>query len=151
MKCSRVAFSGLLIILSALFVGGCATRSTIDSRKQERYGVYSQLTPEMRASVDQGQIKVGMPMDAVYIAWGKPSQMISGESSQGKLVTWIYAGSYLQSYHYWGHRGGYYGGRRGYWSSPTLQTDYVPQNYVSAEVIFIDGVVREWRTLPHPE
>ncbi len=149
MMSSRVRFSWFLIILCGMVLSGCATRSTIDSRKKERYGVYSQLSPEMRSLVDQGQIKIGMPMDAVYIAWGKPSQISGGESSQGNVTTWLYTGSYLQEYNYVGYRGYY--GRHGYWAAPGMRTDYVSANYVSAEVIFQNGVVREWRTLPHPE
>jgi hypothetical protein len=32
-------------------------------------------------------------MDAVYIAWGKPSQVLQGESSQGSTITWLYTGT----------------------------------------------------------
>lgn len=146
---ARFGKTAVLVTIAILLVAGCATRSNVESRKKERYGAYSQLAPEFRTLVDQGNIKIGMPMDAVYIAWGKPSQIIGGESVQGKVVTWLYSDSYLQGYTYWGNRHSY--GRRGYYNSPTLEHDYYPQNYVAAEVNFANGVVRDWRTLPRPE
>jgi hypothetical protein len=96
--------------------------------------------------VDQGKIKVGMDMDAVYIAWGKPAQIVSGESSQGATTTWIYHGVKLQEIRYWGYR--YYGARC--WPEPYLDHDYYPRSYVRAEIVFADGKVREWRSLPQP-
>ena len=137
------------VAVSALVLSGCATqKSTIESRKQKQYAFYSQLSPEMKSLVDQGKIQVGMPMDAVFIAWGPPSQVSGGESTEGKLVTWIYAGTYLQEYSYWAYRPYY--GRRPYYGGPTLEHDYVPQNYVRAEVVFQNGVVQQWRTFPVP-
>jgi len=133
-----------LILLGGLLLVGCAT-STIETRKQERHGAYSELPAEQKAAVDTGKIKVGMSMDAVYIAWGKPADILTSESSKGTLVTWLYRGTYLQEYRYWTHQGYYYG--RGYYSAPYLAHDYYPQSYVSAEVIFEGGAVKEWRNL----
>lgn len=132
----------------ALLTGCATTRSTIDSRKQERYGVYSSLSPEFRALVDVGKIKIGMPMDAVYIAWGKPAQVVGGETAAGAQTSWLYEGTQLQEYRYWAYRP--YSSRYRYYSSPTLEYDYYPVGYTSAEVIFENGVVKEWRTFPAP-
>jgi hypothetical protein len=140
-------FMGLAALLA--FSAGCAsTRNTIDKRKQERAGVYAGLSNEYRALVDAGKIKVGMPMDAVYIAWGKPSQVVGGENAQGAQTTWIYEGTQLQEYRYWSS--GPYGGRRRYYSSPTLESDYFPASYVQAQVTFQDGLVKAWQTYPAP-
>jgi len=146
----------LLLTLPALLLAGCAT-STIESRKKDRYNAYSELTPEHRAAVDAGQIKVGMSMDAVFIAWGKPQQVVSSESSSGSQTVWIYTDAYLHGHTYWGHSyHGYYGygGRHrrhyhGYYG-PVLRHDYIPVGYVKAEVIFEKGLVKQWRTLPAP-
>src|SRR6266498_2068761 len=92
-----------LFALAGALLCGCAT-STIESRKKERYSAFSELSAEQRAAVDAGQIKVGMPKDAVYIAWGKPHQVLVSESSAGTQEVWIYLGTYLQSYNYWGFR-----------------------------------------------
>ena len=137
----------LWILASGLLLTGCAT-STIETRKQERYGVYLELPEEQKAAVDTGRIKVGMSMDAVYIAWGKPAEVLTSESSEGMFVTWLYRSRYLQEYRYWTHYHSYY--RWGCYGTPYLVYDYYPQSYVSAEVIFEGGVVNQWRNLPAP-
>lgn len=140
-------FLGMAALLA--FSAGCAsTRNTIDTRKQERYAGYSNLSPEFRALVDAGKIKVGMPMDAVYIAWGKPSQIVGAENAQGAQTTWLYEGTQLQEYRYWSYGPPY--GRHRYYGGPTLESDYFPTGYTQAEVHFQDGVVKEWRTFPAP-
>jgi len=136
-----------LLFFLVFLLSGCATHKTPEVRKQERAAAYASLSPEFQSLVDQGQIKVGMPMDAVYIAWGKPSQAAQGESTQGPLTTWLYYGTTFEEYRYWGSRpyaSPYYG------PSPTLERDYVPRQYVRAEVTFAHGVVSSWRTFPRP-
>jgi hypothetical protein len=135
---------GSLLLISVTLVG-CAT-STVQTRRQEQFSEYSSLSPEQKAAVDRGEIKVGMSMEAVYIALGKPSQIWAGESSTGSMVTWVYHGSYLEQYPYWNYHS-YYPGH-GYYSSPRLAYDYYPRNYVRAEVIFENNQVKEWRSLP---
>jgi len=141
----------MLFLLGVTFLCGCA--STIEDRRKERLTAYSALPAETQSLVDTGRIKVGMPKDAVYIAWGKPDQVIQSESEQGQSETWIYHGSVLRPYYYWDY-GPYYGWGpyRGYYYSvlPYLETDWYPQYYVSAEVHFENGVVKHWRSLPRP-
>ena len=137
----------LSVLLAGLILCGCAT-STVETRKQERYSAYAALSPEVRSVVEQGKIKVGMTMDAVYIAWGKPSQILAGESSRGNTTTWLYHGTQLQEHRYWSYRSYRVGGR--YWAEPYLEHDYYPRSYVQAEVIFEEGLVKEWRSLPRP-
>lgn len=145
----KTATAFLLFMLA--FLCGCA--STIEDRKKERLSTYTQLPPETQTLVDTGQIKVGMPKDAVYIAWGKPEQVIQSESEQGRSETWVYYGSTLRPYHYYnyGHYG--WGGpfyHRYYYSLPYLETDWYPQYFVSGEVTFQDDRVAHWRHLPRP-
>lgn len=135
-----------MCLLGGLLLAGCAT-STVEKRRQERPAAYANLSPEFRSLVDQGRIKVGMSKDAVYIAWGKPSEVIQGESSSGPIETWLYYGSYLQEYSYWRYndywyRGGYFAG------APYMDYDYYPQYYVRGDVTFENGVVKSWRTMP---
>ena len=132
-------------------INRCATNN-LESRKKDRYAAYSELTPEQRAAVDAGQIKVGMTMDAVFIAWGKPHQIVQGESSAGAQTVWLYMDTALQSQTYLGYRPrAYYGGGYGhYYPTPELRHDYVPVGYVKAAVIFEKGLVKQWRTLPAP-
>jgi len=136
-----------LLALILLLLGGCA-HDTIAHRKRERPDAYAKLPQDIRALVDAGQIKVGMPPDAVYIAWGQPDQVLSAESEQGSVTTWLYHNTHLESYRYWTTHGVRY--RDGYRTDPYLATDYYVRPYISAEIIFEEGVVKEWRTFPYP-
>ena len=140
----------LLLLAAVILLSGCAT-STIESRKQERYQAYTELTPEQRAAVDAGQLKIGVSMDAVYVAWGKPHQVVKTVTAAGEQTAWLYLDAQWQGYSYWGYRGLHsHRGRYGYYHGPTLQHDYVAVPYLRAEVIFEQGVVKQWRTLPAP-
>jgi len=133
----------IALCLPLFLLGGCAT-SSIDTRRKERAASYASLSPDLKQLVDQGQIKIGMTMDAVYIAWGRPAEELRSESEQGASITWLYHGSWLQETRYWSYRGG----RR--YGSAHLEHYYDPRDYVSAEIIFVNGVVKSWRTLPQP-
>lgn len=137
----------LWFLAVGLLVAGCAT-SSVESRRKEKGSVYSGLSTEMKALVDQGRIKVGMPMDAVYIAWGKPAQVLHNETAGGASTVWLYEGAWLEESRSWAHR--WVGSGPRAHVEPYATLDYIPRSYVSAEVIFVDGVVREWRTLPSP-
>jgi len=136
------------LVLASLLVSGCA-RSSLDSRKQERFGAYSGLAEESKQLVDEGKIKVGMTEDAVYIAWGEPTEILHAESEKGASTTWLYEGTYLEQYRYW-RDDPVYPGRRYSYSSPSLAYDYLPRTYVTAKVEFRDGKVTHWQTLPRP-
>lgn len=129
---------GIFILLGCALLTGCATSSTIAARQQERAASYGALPAETRALVDQGQIRRGMSEDAVYIAWGKPSQILQQEDQRGAITTWLYHGSYLEETRYWPYR------------ARVPANDYDIRGYISAEVIFQNGVVSNWRTLPKP-
>jgi hypothetical protein len=148
----------VLLLGASLLLSGCATSISsqlkrIEKRKQERSAAYAALSPDQKAAVDAGHIKIGMNMDAVHIAWGKPTQIITGETPQGATVTWLYQDTYLQSYSYWGYSPFYhpgYGRYRDYYSGPQLVHDFQPVPYVRGEVNFEGGLVKQWRTLPSP-
>ncbi len=136
-----------VVLLGCFLVTGCAT-SSIESRRKERQAAYAQFSPETRQLVDQGRIKVGMPMDAVYIAWGKPAQVLQNETPAGASTVWLYEGAWLETNPVWVSR--WIGpGHRGH-IEPYVAYDYQARSYVSAEIIFVGGVVKEWRTLPQP-
>ena len=143
------------ILLLALVAVGCVTPSTVASRKVERAPAYAALQPEERALVDQGHIKVGLTEDAVYLAWGSPSQIQRSETAAGATTTWLYTGTGYQELRYWNyHRFDYgYGyGRRGYVQPlPTLDYDYVPYRYTAAEVVFENGAVKSWKHVTAPK
>jgi len=127
----------LLLLTTSLVLVGCAT-STIASRKQERANGYAALTPEFQTLVSEGQIRRGMSEDAVYIAWGKPAQILHQEDQHGMTTVWIYEGGWMEETRYW------------YRNQRTPRTDYQPRTYVRAEIIFVNGTVDSWRTLSQP-
>lgn len=142
----------LLLLVAGALLSGCA--STIEDRRKERLAAYAALPGEQQSLVDTGRIKVGMPKDAVYIAWGKPDRVIQGESSQGATESWVYYGSYLAPYRYWNY-GGYYAPyhyRHYYYHSPMpyMDIDWYPEYYVSGEVHFQNDRVAHWRAHPGP-
>lgn len=127
------------VLLPMVLFAGCATRNTIQSREQEHPAAYAALSPEIKDLVNQGQIKVGMTTNAVYMAWGPPAQVLQSGNQAGESTTWVYIGNFLEQTRYWA-------GRR----YPYLYYDYQPRAYVRAEIIFVNGVVQAWHTLPQP-
>ena len=131
-----------------LLLSGCAT-STIESRRSEKLSAYSNLSQEEQHLVDEGQIKIGMSTDAVYIAWGPPAQVLESEDEQGRLTTWLYHGSWMQEDRYWAYRETRAGGDD-LFLERYLISDYTPRDYLRAQIQFVDGRVASWRTLPRP-
>lgn len=133
---------------------GCASTAPTDpkaiaKRKAERPTAYAALNTELQSLVDQGQIKVGMSEDAVYLAWGKPAQVLRGGDTQGEYTTWLYHGTSTDSYHTWRYRE--YPRKDGStYLERTLDTDYAFRDYVSAELHFRNGQLQRWRMLPKP-
>ena len=131
----------IVLLLAALLLGGCATsQQKLERRKQEKYSAYSSLTAEQRTLVDQGQIATGLPMDAVYIAWGKPAQVLQQETGQGHATTWLYEGGWMEETRYWTPES----------RTSRMQYYYQPRAYVRAEIVFVNGQVESWRQLPQP-
>jgi len=136
-----------LLALLAGLIAGCAT-STVETRRQERRAAYEALPSEWRALVDQGQIKVGMSQDAVYIAWGQPSEVLQSEDKGGAVTTWQYQGAWLQETKFWTYRE--VARNNAVFLERYLERDYDPRSYVRAEIVFENGRVVRWRTLPRP-
>lgn len=129
----------LLLLLSVMVLTSCSTSGTIQSREKEHAAAYVAFSPQTKALVSQGRIAVGMSPAAVYIAWGKPNEVIQSGDPNGVQTIWLYHGTFLEETRYWI-------GRR----FPYLAHDYEPRVYVRAEVVFADGKVLSWRTLPQP-
>lgn len=140
----------IMLSVVALVCGGCATHK-LEARKAEKAAAYEALSAESKALVDRGEIRNGMTMDAVYIALGKPSQILQGENASGPIVTWVYLDYALREYRYWRMPTGPWTNPRRYGGVPYLDHAYAPQGYVSAEVVFQQGVVKSWQTLRQPK
>ena len=52
--------------------------------------MYQSLSPRDQALVSQGQIRAGMTMDAVWLAWGTPDQKIPDNMDGRPAETWVY-------------------------------------------------------------
>lgn len=137
----------LICALSAgLLLASCAP-STPQYRIQKEPQKFEALTPKHRELVEKGQITRGMPRDAVYLAWGKPSQVFQGSKKGRSAERWDYAGTRaVPAYGYYGAYG--YGPYRHY--NPYLysgygigpEVAYVP--YRIASVWFIADHVDSW-------
>jgi hypothetical protein len=94
----RIFFSALMVGVagSALILTGC---STVESRISDHPEVYQTLGPTDQQLVSQGQIRVGMPTDAVWLAWGSPEHKIVGNMRGRPTETWIYV-TYTSGYPY---------------------------------------------------
>jgi hypothetical protein len=123
-----------LLSICCLLVGGCATSNTVESRKRERPADFARLKPEEKLAVEQGRLRSGMSAGGAYIAWGKPSEIIS----EGPTTTWIYRESRLKE-----HQSITIRTVRGQVFPEETRTLY-PQ-VVCARIVFQDDLVKEWQ------
>lgn len=77
--------------LLLLVLAGCATP---ESRIQKNPAMFDALTPEVQEQVRKGQIAVGFPEDAVFLALGKPDRMYTRQTESGTTEIWSYVGYY---------------------------------------------------------
>lgn len=91
----------LFILLATAVVTGC---SSIGARRSERAEAYNALSPRYRALVDEGFIDVGMNTNAVYIAWGKPYQIMRVDFPTGERTVWVYTGASAEKVASWQYR-----------------------------------------------
>ncbi len=136
---SKTRLLALWLLPLVACLAGCISRPTIQSRIQQRNAAYAALTPAVKQLVAEGRIQAGMDTNAVYMAWGRPEEILQSGDQRGEYTTWVYRGAYLEETRYWV-------GRR----VPHLSFDYEPRTYVRAEIIFANGKVQSWRTLPQP-
>ena len=156
----------LLAACGALFLVSC---STVQTRISEHPETYQRLNAADQALVQEGKIREGMPQEAVYIAWGEPSQRVPGRN-RGRIVeTWIYeataAGDYPGPFYYgypygYGLGFGFIGGHRHHFHRGAFFYDpfYDPFFYSHANIVrypertvsFENGRVIGWQYLPAP-
>jgi hypothetical protein len=161
----RQALIACAVSLTFLFAG-C---TTVETRIAERPEAFRSMSPADQALVQAGRVREGMSQDAVYIAWGPPSQRIPGRN-RGQLVeTWVYdataAGDYPGPFYYGGRYGyglgyGYFGSYRHRFGRRHLFYDpfYDPYFYNHANIVrypertisFQNGRVVSFQFLPAP-
>jgi len=141
-----VKISLVPLLVPLLFIA-CKT-PTVESRKQERLAAYNALPDDQKQMVDKGQIKIGMNEDAVYIAWGPPSQILQSETESGHTTIWMYHGTTMEETRFWTYREVARDGTA--FLERYVDRDYYPREYVNAEIFFQNGKVVRWQTLPRP-
>jgi hypothetical protein len=82
----RVALT-FAIIAGAMIFSGCATPGGRISQHPE---IYQSLSPRDQALVSEEQIRQGMTMDAVWLAWGTADQKIPASIRGRPAETWVY-------------------------------------------------------------
>jgi hypothetical protein len=140
-----------ILLLPLLALTAC---STVDSRIKERPAVFNSLSPSQQELVQSGRIAEGMNKDAVYIAWGRPDEVVNGSTRGRSFEEWLYETSdldYIDNYQpypiYWGgggrrHRGGW---GWGYMYDPIVVSS---PPYVYKSTRFENGKVIGWRRMP---
>jgi hypothetical protein len=125
------------IAAAALLFTSCGTTGQRISQHPE---IYQHLSPKDQTLVSQGQIRPGMTMDAVWLAWGTPEQEIPGDAHGRPTETWVYLRyetppSYGAPYYY----------------GPFDWSNIPPKfPYPSKGVTFSNGRVVFFRHLPSP-
>ena len=143
----KTIFSALA---AAIVMVSCAP-STPQARIQQSPQMFERLSEKHKSLVERGQISRGMQPDAVYLAWGHPSNTMMGSYKGKNSERWDYTGSrpiyttnFFGSYGY-GY-GGYHGHRGYRYSGMGLgigpEISYVPTHIAS--VWFIDRRVDSW-------
>lgn len=142
-----------LPLMLAILVSGCSSAPTspkqIAKRQTERAGSFATLSSEHQQLVLQGQIQVGMPEDGVYIAWGKPAQVLRRGDAQGEETIWLYTSSTTDEYVNWSYVERQTSDGRPYLDRVSTR-DYAFRDYVSARLVFRQGAVASWEMLPQP-
>ena len=83
----RPATLALAVLAGTILLVGCATTGGRISRNPQ---MFQSLSTTDQALVSQGQIRRGMTMDAVWLAWGTPDQKIPADWRGRPGETWIY-------------------------------------------------------------
>lgn len=144
----------LPFLLILALCAGCASSSPRDpaqiaKRRAERPAAYAALPQAQKELVDQGKVQVGMPEDAVYLAWGTPAQVLQRGDASGEATTWLYTSSTTDEFVNWNYvevRGP--DGTR--YLDRVVTRDFAFRDYVSARLVFRNGRVTEWEMLPAP-
>jgi hypothetical protein len=104
------------LMLGLAAAGLCLTScETLENRISEHPDMFNSLSPRDQELVRQGQIRSGMSMNAVWLAWGSPDQKTAGEMRGRQTETWIYVedryAPYGSAYYpYYGYGPGFYPG-----------------------------------------
>jgi hypothetical protein len=134
----------LALVTVAALALGC--RPSLSHRKEARAAFYQSLPEDQRRAIDAGELRQGMCTNAVFIAWGKPSKILSAGFAAGRETTWLYYGSWTDQRPYWE----YVPERHGGWRLD-YRVAHASRTYRKAEVFLRDDRVVRWRTYDRPD
>lgn len=149
-----------LALFCALALPGCETLNPAQRRIKQRPELFAGLSEKEKALVDQGKIEEGMSRDAVYLAWGRPGYIMTGNRNKRGNEKWAYFhtapvqtasmgfGSYASHpfYSSYGIHPAYgYGYRYRSGRGVSTGVDYLP--YIGSTVEFINGRVVAWESV----
>jgi hypothetical protein len=140
-KTSTIAWCvGTLAVVAA----GCQS-SGIGQRKAEREAAYQSLNAGSRKLVDKGKIRDGMDTNAVYMAWGLPTDAFTLDVPGQQRLIW----NYEEKWTYGRSRivpAGSSGGRPRY----SMESWRVPITYVAKSATFENGKIIQWKKYDPP-
>ncbi|MDF1657385.1 MAG: hypothetical protein P1U58_07220 [Verrucomicrobiales bacterium] len=90
---SRSRLTVLPLLAVALFLSSCATQSGVEKRIEKNPQLYSKLSGSDRELVRRGEVKERMSQEAVFLAWGRPDQVMSGGRNGQSTEKWAYFSS----------------------------------------------------------
>lgn len=137
------------LLVAAVCVSISCTASTPQTRIDKNPQLFQALTPAQQDLVSHGRIERGLPMDGVFLAWGRPDRAVEWDRSGSRLERWTYLGMRpVHSYSIgWGISPGW-GGWHGwdpYYDSYLFggpSVEWVP--YPVSRVDFRHGKVTDW-------
>jgi len=139
------------VVSTAIMLASCVP-STPQARIAQSPQMFTNLSSKHKALVEQGQISRGMTPDAVYLAWGTPSNTLLGSFKGQESELWDYVASrpvYTSNFFGGFGHGGYRGNHgRGYGRYSAVgfglgpEISYVPSRM--ATVWFLSHRVDSW-------
>lgn len=145
-----------LPVLTGLLIVSCS--ATPEKRIAKNPHLYAALPASDRAKVVRGEVDKGMSREAVFIAWGNPDRVQTGEENGRSLERWGYLGRYPVTTQTFGMGMGFgrWGGGWGrgacgigpwdpFWMGGGPMVTYIP--YEAAMVEFKSGKVNSWRAV----
>jgi len=137
-------FLSPLLFLLVLLAAGC---STVSSRIKERPEVFGRLSPADQQLVTNGEVREGMTRDAVYLAWGRPDDLVRGSEDGSAYEEWVYTANSTELVSSYYPVYAHYGRRCSGWDYPFMPM-VVSRPYPYKSVRFVQGKAIAWRIAP---
>ena len=139
-------YVNFIVSVCLTFILVACSGMTPQDRIRENPAMFRALSPEQQKLVQTGRISSGMSKDAVFLAWGKPSERpLIGQNKKIAFEKWIYTRlrPVMVERPCWGPP---YAPGFGPYPYTPWETAYVPE--VFATVTFEHGKVTEWEARP---